>query len=100
MASRVSSLVWAAEGDQLNDPVITVLLSITANLCGWGLRSAAQAGFSVFLWVLEPLVEPEALIEKGTGYERLSQLGFWRWSALVRIPVRKPDLEESTNPAE
>ena len=32
ITSRVSSLVCAAEGDQLNDPVITLLLSITANL--------------------------------------------------------------------
>ena len=32
ITSRVSSFVWAAEGDQLKLPVITVLLSITANL--------------------------------------------------------------------
>jgi len=46
-------------------------LSITANWFGWGSRSAAQLGFSGFLWVAQPLGEPEALIEKELGYERL-----------------------------
>jgi hypothetical protein len=32
ITSKVSSLVCAADGDQLNEPVITFLLSITANL--------------------------------------------------------------------
>ena len=32
MIRSVSSLVWAADGLQLKLPVITVLLSITANL--------------------------------------------------------------------
>ena len=32
ITSNVSSLVWAADGDQLNEPVMTILLSITANL--------------------------------------------------------------------
>ena len=43
MAISVSSLVWSAEGDQLNDPVITVLLSIPANLW-WSLSSGAKRG--------------------------------------------------------
>jgi len=46
-------------------------LSITANWSGWGLRSAAQLGFSGSLWVAQPLGEPEALIEKELGYEWL-----------------------------
>ena len=45
MASRVSSLVWAADGDQLKDPVITVLLSITANWSGWEAKGLRQLGF-------------------------------------------------------
>ena len=45
MASRVSSFVWAADGDQLNDPVITVWLSMTANLSGWEAKGLRQLGF-------------------------------------------------------
>jgi len=44
-----------------------VRLSITANWSGWSSRSAAQLGFSGFLWVAQPLGEPEALIEKELG---------------------------------
>jgi len=51
--------------------MITVWLSITANWSGWWTTSAAQLGFSGFLWVAQPLGEPEALIEKELGYEWL-----------------------------
>ena len=43
ITSRVSSLVWAAAGDQLKLPVITFRLSITANLW-WSLSPRASRG--------------------------------------------------------
>jgi hypothetical protein len=46
MTSTVSSLVCAAAGDQLKEPVITVLLSITANL-SWSLSPRARRGVPI-----------------------------------------------------
>jgi hypothetical protein len=51
----------------LKEPVITVRLSITANLWCWGPEVLSQPAFSAILWVAEPLGEPEALIEKESG---------------------------------
>jgi hypothetical protein len=39
-------------------PVITVRLSITANLWCWGPEVLSQLGLSGMLWVAEPLGEP------------------------------------------
>ena len=58
MTSRISSLVCAAEGDQLKDPVSTVLLSITANFWCRALRWVSQLAFSGTLRALQPVVEP------------------------------------------
>ncbi len=53
----------AAEGDQLKDPVITVLLSITANLWWSSLRCASQIVFSGVLRHLKLESRPLSLIE-------------------------------------
>ena len=98
-----SLLVWAAEGDQLNDPVITLRLSMTANLWWASLRSVSQLGFSGMLMPLKPLVEPEGLggdERATTGYKPQECLGFCLGAAVSQIPVTELDLEESTNPAE
>ena len=74
MISSVSSLVWAADGLQLKLPVITVLLSITANLwCSLSPRArrvvlmpSACSGFegstqacSGLSWLYKPEPKPE-----------------------------------------
>ena len=91
ITSRVSSLVCAAEGDQLKDPVITLRLSITANLWWTSLRCVSQLGFSGMLMLLKPLVEPEGLggDERATaGYELQECLGVCLGAALSQIPDR------------
>ena len=95
--------MWAAEGDQLNDPVITVLLSITANLWWTSLRCASQPGSSGMLMFLKPLVEPEGLgREEGAtaGYELEGVSSFCLGAALSQIAVEELDLEKSTCAAE
>ena len=103
ITSRVSSLVCAAEGDQLKLPVITVLLSITANLwCSLSPR-LSLTGFSGILKCPKPEFKPLSLIggdEMPQSYRELSELGFWLGAALSQIPVIELDLEESTNPEE
>ena len=87
----------------MKDPVITVLLSITANLW-WSLsRSAAQLGFSGMLRASEPESKPFSLIgfdAMPRSYRELSELGFWLGTALSQISAIELDLEESPNPAE
>ena len=62
ITSKVSSLVCAAEGDQLKDPVITILLSITANLwCSLSPR-LSLTGFSGTLKCPKPDSKPFSLI--------------------------------------
>ena len=82
-------------------PVITVLLSITANL--WWSLSPRQSlpGFSGMLRASEPEFKPLSLIggdEMPQSYRELSEIGLCLGAALSQIPVTELDLEESTNP--
>ena len=59
-------------------PVITVLLSITANLSGLRSSSTAQFGFSAMLRCRKPEFKPLSLVGLGEmphSYEELSELG-------------------------
>ena len=91
ITSSVSSLVWAAEGDQLKLPVITVLLSITANLSGLRSSSTAQFGFSAMLRCRKPEFKPLSLVGLGEmphSYEELSELGLLAvggFDALIKV---------------
>ena len=87
----------------MKDPVITILLSITANLWSTSLRCASQLGFSGMLMPLKPLVEPEGLggdVRATAGYEPQECLGFCLGAALSQIPVEELDLEKGTCAAE
>ena len=72
MASRVSSFLCAADGDQLNDPVITVLLSITANWSGWQAKGLRQLGFEVSEVDMSRLLSQMCLLRRDPGYEGLT----------------------------
>ena len=99
ITSNVSSLVWAAEGDQLKDPFV-----IDHGDLWWrSLRWVSQPGFSWILTPLKPFVEPEGFgrEERATaGYELEGYSSFCLGAALSQIAVEELDLEKTTCAAE
>ena len=96
-------MVFAEEGDQLNEPVITVLLSITVNLWWTSSRWVFQPGVSWILTPLKPFVEPEGLgrEERATaGYELEDDPSFCLGAALSQIADEELDFAKSTCAAE
>jgi len=84
-------------------PVITVLLSITANLWWRSLGWVSQPGFSWILTPHKPFVEPEGFgrEERATaGYELEGDSSFCLGAALSQIAVEELDLEKTTCAAE
>ena len=84
---RFSSLVLAAEGLQLNDPVITFLLSTTANLWLRSLRWVSRLGF-LAIRPLKSLVGsagPGGGVRATAGYELEVYPGFCLRAALSQI---------------
>ena len=112
-------MVCAAEGDQLNDPVITVLLSITANLwcslsprakrgvpmpCTCSAFEGSLHGCSGFIWVHQPEPKPGGYLiscRAPTGLRRATGFVDLAWLLRDVSPKPKPharerDVEEAT----